>query len=286
MRNTQLGRVWIAGADGRVAREFVKLLDTRETELFLTDREDRDVSDADSVNMFAEMNRPDVIINCAGITDVQLCETEPELAYRVNALGARNLAVAARRVNARIVQLSTDDVFDGKTDTYYSEFDQPAPFTVYGKSKLAGENFVKDLAPKHLIIRSSWVYGEGKNFVNDLLESARGEKEILVPENQVAAPTSALEVAKCILRLLTEEAYGTYHAVCSGSCSRYEFAAKILQLAGLEARIIPAFSDDLPDISMRPARSVLYNMMLRISCMETPVSWQEALETYIRSLKN
>ena len=95
MRNTQLGRVWIAGADGRVAREFVKLLDTRETELFLTDREARDVSDADGVNMFAEMNRPDVIINCAGITDVQLCETEPELAYRVNALGARNLAVAA-----------------------------------------------------------------------------------------------------------------------------------------------------------------------------------------------
>lgn len=283
--NTQLGRVWIAGAGGRVAREFVKLLDTREVELFLTDQEDRDVTDAEGVNLFAEMNRPDVIINCAGITDVALCEQEPELAFRVNALGARNLAVAARKINARIVYLSTDDVFDGKTDTYYSEFDMPAPFTVYGKSKLAGENFVKDLAPKHLIIRSSWVYGEGKNFVTDLLEKAKVKDEIPVPNNQVASPTSALEVAKCILRLLSEEAYGTYHAVCGGHCSRYEFANKIVELAGLNTRIVPAFSKDLPDVSMRPAHSVLYNMMLCISGMETPVSWQEALETYINGLE-
>lgn len=276
------GKVWIAGAKGRVAKEFIRLLQEQEgNKLLLTDT-DLDISNIENAKTFAKINRPDIIINCAGITNVELCETNQELAYRVNALGARNLAICAQQLNANIVQLSTDDVFSGKTEGYYTEFDPPFPQTVYGKSKLAGEEFVKSMTLKHLIVRSSWVYGEkGENFVNTLLERAKTEKEIPVPNTQVASPTSAEEVAKCIFRLLNKKEYGIYHATCQGHCSRYEFANRIVEYAGLNAKIVPAFAKEIPSVSMRPANSVLNNMMLRISDIELPVHWEDALKTYL-----
>lgn len=280
-----LGKIWIAGSKGRVAREFIRLLEEQEgNKLLLTDS-DLDVSRMDDVKTFAQMNRPDIIINCAGITDVELCEKNQELAYRVNTLGARNLAICAQQLNAKIVQLSTDDVFDGKREEYYTEFDWPSPQTVYGKSKLAGEEFVKNMTLKHLIVRSSWVYGEkGDNFVNSLIKRSKTEKEILVPNTQVASPTSAEEVAKCIFRLLNQKAYGIYHATCQGHCSRYEFANRIVEYARLNTKIISAFASEAPTVSMRPANSVLYNMMLRISDIELPVHWEDALKTYLNRI--
>lgn len=277
-----LGKIWIAGAKGRVAKEFIRLLKEQEgNKLFLTDT-DLDVGNLEDVIAFAQINRPDIIINCAGITNVELCENNQELAYRVNALGARNLAICARQLNAKIVQLSTDDVFDGKTEGFYTEFDVPSPQTVYGKSKLAGEEFVKSMTLKHLIVRSSWVYGEkGENFVNTLLNQAKMEKEIPIPNTQVASPTSAEEVAKCIFRLLNKKEYGIYHATCQGHCSRYEFANRIVEYAGLNAKIVPALAKEIPTVSMRPAHSVLNNMMLRISNVELPVHWEDALKTYL-----
>lgn len=284
-KNQPLGKIWIAGAKGRVAKEFIRLLQLEEgIKLLLTDT-DLDVSKLDDVTMFSQINRPDIIINCAGITDVELCEKNQELAYRVNTLGARNLAVCAQRVNAEIVQLSTDDVFDGKQEGYYTEFDKPSPQTVYGKSKLAGEEFVRNMTLKHLIVRSSWVYGsKGENFVNSLLKQAQTEKEIFLPDTQVASPTSAEEVAKCIFRLLNKKAYGVYHATCQGHCSRYEFASRIVEYAGLDTKIVPAFTKEIPDVSMRPANSVLYNMMLRISDIELPIHWEDALRNYLKSI--
>ena len=171
------GKIWVTGASGRVGRMIRNMLDMREVELFETDKEDLDITSAEDVTLFGLRNRPNTIINCAGLTDLKMCEQHVEEAYKVNALGARNLSAVARKLDARIIQLSTDDVFSSSEDRKFHEFDTPKPVTVYGKSKLAGENFVKELAPKHLIIRSSWVYGKGgANFVNMIIDKAeKGE---------------------------------------------------------------------------------------------------------------
>ena len=152
--------IWITGAEGRLGSALVQLLKQDvNNKVVGTDRKDVDVTDMEAVDQTANVYHPDIVINCASISNVECCEKNMVEAFRVNALGARNLAVVTRRLNAKLIQLSTDDVFDGKTSGPMTEFDIPKPQTVYGKSKLAGENYVKELNPKHLIIRSSWVYG-------------------------------------------------------------------------------------------------------------------------------
>lgn len=270
-------RIWVAGAGGQVGRDFVRLLEkSEEVEMLPTDIGDVDITDAEAVKLFMEMNRPEIVVNCVGMTDLQACEENKDDAFRINALGARNLSVAARSFRSRMVQISTDDVFDGTAKKPYDEFDTPNPCSVYGKSKLAGENFVRSIAPKYLVIRSSWVYGEGKNFVTDVLEKARKGEAIQV-EPGTASPTSALLVARTMLQLLREEAYGTYHVTCQGVCTREKFAKEILRLAGMEAQVTMADREML-----RPRYAVLDNLMLRISRMELLSTWEEALADYLR----
>lgn len=271
-------KIWITGAQGQVGKAFARMLDTTELDVLLTDIDEVDITDMDAVRNYAEMNRPDVIINCAGICGPAFCEENSDLAYKVNAVGARNLSVAARSVHAEMVQISTDDIFDGRASAPYNEFSVPRPITVYGKSKLAGEEFVKTIAPKFLIIRSSWVYGEGENFVSDLLRRAETESCILAAQDQLGAPTSADEVARVIYRLLEKDAYGLYHAVCGGVCSRYEFARRILTLAGKDTQILKA--DNMGE-NGHPSYAVLDNLMLRLDEIELPVSWEEALSEYM-----
>ena len=166
-------KVWIAGANGQIGRALNDVLDPMQIETLNTDLDELDITDTDEVINFGSINRPDVIINCTGITDTDECEKNPEHAYRVNALGARNLSIVARKCGSKIVQLSTDDVFDGQSKKPYTEFDDTNPLTVYGRSKRAGENYVKEFTHKHFVIRSNWVYGHGgRNFVNRVLEAA------------------------------------------------------------------------------------------------------------------
>ena len=166
-------KVWIAGASGQIGRALNDVLDPMQIEALNTDLDELDITDTDEVINFGTVNRPDVIINCTGITDTDECEANPEHAYRVNALGARNLSIVARKCGSKIVQLSTDDVFDGQSKKPYTEFDDTNPLTVYGRSKRAGENYVKEFTHKHFVIRSNWVYGHGgHNFVNRVLAAA------------------------------------------------------------------------------------------------------------------
>ena len=150
-------KLWIVGSESQVGKAILSVLDPIELEVLCTDKEELDITNTEDVLSYGEINRPDIIINCAAVTDPKLCEAEPELAYRVNALGARNLSLVARKHNAKIVQLSTDDVFDGHHTKPYTEFDDTHPLTVYGRSKRAGENYVKEFTHKHFIIRSTWV---------------------------------------------------------------------------------------------------------------------------------
>lgn len=274
-------KVWIVGSGGQIGSAINEVLDPLEIEVFNTDKDELDITETDEVLNFGEMNRPDVIINCAAITDTELCEKEPELAYRVNALGARNLSIVARKIGAKMVQLSTDDVFDGLSRTPYSEFDDTNPKTVYGRSKRAGENYVKEFTHKHFIIRSNWVYGEGNNFVTRVLDAADQGKPLAVASDQFGSPTSAKDLARIILYLIRTNEYGTYHATCKGTCNRYEFANEILRIAGkkVDLKSVPTSESDLS--SVRPAYAVLDNFILRIIDVYEMPEWRASLEEYM-----
>lgn len=272
-------KIWITGAEGHIGTALLDLLEGVEYQLLPTDIEEVDITKIDEVTQFVHVNRPDVVINCAGMTDVQECENNVDEAYRVNAIGVRNVALAANEVNAKVIQISTDDVFDKESRIPYNEFDNVHPRTIYGKSKEAGEKILTQLLNRFVIIRSSWIYGIGRDFVDEVLRNVGQGKTMEVPNNQYAAPTSAKELAKVIRYFIDNEEYGLYHVVCPGSCSRYEFARTILEYSGKagELDLYPVVIED----SARPTYSVLDNMMLRLTDIEEPKDWKAALKEYL-----
>ena len=272
-------KIWITGAEGHIGTALLDLLEGVEYQLLPTDIEEVDITKIDEVTQFVHVNRPDVVINCAGLTDVQECENNVDEAYRVNAIGVRNVALAANEVNAKVIQISTDDVFDKESRIPYNEFDNVHPKTIYGKSKEAGEKILTQLLNRFVIIRSSWIYGIGRDFVDEVLRNVGQGKKMEVPNNQYAAPTSAKELAKVIRYFIDNEEYGLYHVVCPGSCSRYEFARTILEYSGKagELDLYPVVIED----SARPTYSVLDNMMLRLTGIEEPKDWKAALKEYL-----
>ena len=272
-------KIWITGAEGHIGTALIDLLEGVEYQLLPTDINEVDITKIDEVTQFVHVNRPDVVINCAGLTDVQECENNVDEAYRVNAIGVRNVALAANEVNAKVIQISTDDVFDKESRIPYNEFDNVHPRTIYGKSKEAGEKILTQLLNRFVIIRSSWIYGIGRDFVDEVLRNVGQGKTMEVPNNQYAAPTSAKELAKVIRYFIDNEEYGLYHVVCPGSCSRYEFARTILEYSGKagEPDLYPVVIED----SARPTYSVLDNMMLRLTGIEEPKEWKTALKEYL-----
>jgi dTDP-4-dehydrorhamnose reductase len=274
-------KIWICGANGRVGKKMTEMLNNLEVELLLTDEDDVDITNPDAVLDFANMNRPHFIVNCAGITDVNVCEEDIEKAYKVNALGARNLSIAARKGKSRMVQVSTDDVFDGNTYVPYTEFDTPNPQTMYGKSKFAGENFVKEFCNRHIIVRSSWIFGDGSGYASRILEQAKEGKTIYAAQDQIAAPTGASELAAKIIFLMKNAPDGIYHITGQGSCSRYEFAKEIIRLSGYGVEVVPVPAAEDKLTAMRPSYSVLDNLMLRMSDMELLPDWKSMLREFV-----
>lgn len=258
---------------------------------------DLDISDLNTTMAFCRELMPDVIINCAAHTAVDVCEAEPDAAYRANALGPRNLAMAAEEISAKLVHISTDYVFDGEGlplsqpgdglqagFRHYHEFDQPNPQTVYGRSKLAGENFVKQFCSRWFILRTAWLYGDGNNFVKTMLKLASERDEVRVVTDQSGTPTSARALAACMLELLQTEAYGLYHATCEGETTWHEFAEEIFRLRGLLTKVTPVTTAEFPRPALRPKYSVLDNSMLRMGGFSPFPLWQEELTLYLKTL--
>ncbi|MDD2980653.1 MAG: dTDP-4-dehydrorhamnose reductase [Hespellia sp.] len=275
-------KLWICGANGQIGQAINEVLDPLEFEVFNSDKEELDITDIDEVISFGEINRPDVIINCAGVTHIDVCEEDPKLAYKVNALGARNLAIISAKLNAKIVQLSSDDVFDGRSLDPYNEFDKTNPMTTYGRSKLAGENYVKEFTQKHFILRSTWVYGKGSNFVSHFLERVESGDRISVAADQFGSPTSANELARFILYIIKTNEYGTYHATCTGTCSRYAFAKEILALTGKSAELKAVPTKESEFSVARPAYAVLDNFIMSIIDVYDFPDWKSALKDFIQ----
>ena len=280
-------KVLLTGCRGQLGLEIGRQLGsmTGTCEIVETDAQSLDITNQGQVFDLIEAARPDVVINCAAYTNVDACETDELNAFRVNAIGAQNLAVGACKVGASIVQVSTDYVFDGKGCVPKKEYDPIKPQSIYGKSKALGEQLVRETNPRHFIVRTAWLYGEGSNFVRTMLRLA-GEMSVLsVVGDQFGSPTSTVDLAKCIIKLMDTENYGTYHATCEGFCSWYRFAEKIFRLKGLNVNIRPITSKELNRPARRPRYAVLDNYMLKLLDINTFRHWEEALEEYLKGGK-
>lgn len=229
-----------------------------------------------------------MIINCAAHTNVDACETQWDLAYKINAIGPRNLSIAASKAGAKMIHVSTDYVFEGNGTRPYTEFDEPNPVSAYGKTKLEGENFVKAFADKYFILRTAWLYGEGKNFVKTMLRLAETHDEVSVVSDQLGSPTSAVELAKMIHYLEPTENYGVFHATCEGDTNWAEFAEAIFKRAGKNTKVNHVTSEQYakmnPASANRPAYSILDNYMLRLTSDFRMADWQDALDVYMKTL--
>lgn len=243
-----------------------------------------DITRVDDVLALVRETKPHVIINCAAHTAVDLCEQQWDSAYRINAIGARNLSIAATETDAKLVHVSTDYVFDGNGSRPYTEFDTPNPVSAYGKTKLEGENFVKAFAKKYFILRTAWLYGDGKNFVKTMLRLAENHDKITVVNDQVGCPTSAGELARMIHFLEPTENYGLFHAVCEGSCSWADLAEETFKLTGKDTVVERVTTEEYrrmnPNQAPRPEYSILDDYMIKLTSDFRMADWKTALKAY------
>ncbi len=247
-----------------------------------------DISDIDSVMSFVKEVRPYAIINCAAMTAVDLCETKQDMAYRINAIGPRNLAIASSETGAELIHVSTDYVFRGDGSVPYTEFDPVGPVSMYGRTKLAGEEFVRQMTDRSFIIRTAWLYGDGKNFVKTMLRLSEDHDEVTVVDDQIGSPTSSAELASAIKSLVSTNNYGLFHGTCEGRCSWADFTEEIFRLAGKTTRVKHVSSDEYkqmnPNSADRPKFSVLENYMFKLTGGYQFADWHDAISRYISEL--
>ena len=287
-------KILVTGCNGQLGRAIRKEYAASDVEFINTDVVEGegvvslDITDVDAVLKLVRAEKPDVIINCAAHTNVDKCEEQWDLAYKINAIGPRNLSIAATEVDAKMIHVSTDYVFEGNGTRPYTEFDAPNPVSAYGKTKLEGENFVKEFAKKHFILRTAWLYGDGKNFVKTMLALAENHDELNVVCDQVGTPTSAVELAKMIHYLEGTENYGTFHATCEGDTNWADFAEAIFKRAGKNVKVKHVTSKQYkemnPASANRPAYSILEDYMIKLTSDFVMADWQDALDVYMKEL--
>lgn len=278
-------RILITGANGQLGRELtlwdgpgLELLEIRGC-----GRDELDITDLAQCRAVMASFQPHAVIHCAAYTAVDQAESDSDGAFRVNGAGTRNVAVAAREVGAKLVYVSTDYVFDGTSSIPYNEYDRTNPCTVYGKSKLAGEEMVRTLHDRYFIVRTSWVYGPyGANFVKTMLKVGAERGAVKVVHDQVGSPTYTWDLAAMLLELVRTETYGIYHASNSGTCSWYEFAVAIFEEQGMQVATEPCTTSEFPRPAPRPAFSVMEHCAIRTNGLTPMRGWREALKDYLQ----
>lgn len=290
-------RVLVTGAKGQLGTELQKQLSEGRCSLGLIpkrfldakvvgiDLEEMDLTDKYAVKEYLRSGSFDIVFNCAAYTNVDGCETHREDAYKVNAMAPLFLAEACEKTETQLLHVSTDYVFPGTDDSPRTEFDIPHPISVYGKTKYAGEQFVRDSCSRYFIVRTAWLYGCGKNFVKTILRVAKEKGKVTVVNDQFGNPTSSVDLAYHLLKIADGAPYGLYHATNNGICSWYEFAKTFVEMAGIDAEVLPCSSDEYPTPTKRPAYSALDNLALRATVGDEFRPWQKAIEEYINSLK-
>jgi dTDP-4-dehydrorhamnose reductase len=281
-------KVGIVGANGQLGVDLCASFAQNGDEVCPFTHEDIEIASIDSVRKTLVESRPALIVNTSAMHHVEKCESDPEKAHAVNALGPQNLALVAQELGSVLVHLSTDYVFDGSKGRPYEESDPAAPLNVYGKTKLAGEGLVRSTIPKHFVVRTSALYGKnpcrakgGRNFVDLMLKLAGERDELKVVNDETVSPTSTAELAKQIVLLTKTGDFGLYHATAEGSCTWYEFAHKIFELTNKKVNLKIAGPNEFPSKVPRPKYSVLENRGLKILGLNSFRSWQDGLKAYL-----
>lgn len=276
-------KLLITGCNGQLGRALNELwADRTDLELVNTDVAELDITNIDKVMEFAGKVKPYAIVNCAAHTAVDACETQEELAFRINAIGPRNLSIAATENNAKMIQISTDYVFPGTSPKPLTEMDAVGPVSAYGRTKLAGEEMTKQFAKNWFILRTAWLYGDGKNFVKTMLKVAETHDEVRVVNDQFGSPTSAVELAKAIDSLILTDNYGLFHATCEGQTNWADFTEEIYRLAGLKTKVNKITTAEYGAAAARPAYSILDNMMFRNTNGYMFADWHDAIAKYMK----
>lgn len=292
-------KIMITGCKGQLGNELQTIIRNNRSEIgavpedivgaevIPVDIEDLDITDASAVLKFVGSVAPDVIINCAAMTNVDGCETNYETAFRVNAAGVRNLACAAESIGAKFIHVSTDYVFAGDGNKPYIEWDIVNPQSVYGASKALGEKYALSFCKRTFIVRTAWLYGYvGKNFVKTVRRVIKEKGAITVVNDQRGNPTNANDLAHHLLKLAVTEDYGIYHCTGKGECSWYDFAVKIAEYSGMPDTVKPCTTAEYNSPTKRPAYSSLRNLALECGVGDEMRDWQIALKEYISKVED
>ncbi|WP_017210827.1 dTDP-4-dehydrorhamnose reductase [Clostridium beijerinckii] len=290
-------KILITGSKGQLGNELLDIIKSgkaeigevseaiKKSEVIALDIDELDITNLEQVKSKINDLKPDVIINCAAATNVDGCESNEDLAFKVNSIGPRNLAIASEEVGAKLVQVSTDYVFSGVGNKPLTEYDLTAPYSVYGKTKLLGENYVKEFSSKYFIVRTAWLYGYvGHNFVYTMRRLGKEKECITVVNDQRGNPTHANDLAYHILKLIQTEEYGVYHCTGKGECTWYDFAKMIIELSGEKCEVKPCTSEEYKTPAKRPEYSSLDNMMLRCTVGDEMRDWKDAIKSFISKL--
>ncbi|WP_058301448.1 dTDP-4-dehydrorhamnose reductase [Gorillibacterium timonense] len=285
-------KVLVTGAAGQLGRDMVLLLENKGHEVLACDRQEMDITDLDQCGTVIDDFKPAIVIHCAAHTAVDAAETDIDAAYAINAVGSRNVALAAEKAGAKLIYISTDYVFNGQSDRPYHEFDNTDPQSIYGKSKRAGEVMVQSLSTKYFIVRTSWVYGKyGNNFVKTMLKLGQEKPLLQVVHDQTGSPTYTADLAAFLLELMVTEKYGIYHASNTETCTWYEFTEAIFaeakDILGLEfsAKLEPCTTEQFPRPAPRPRNSVMEHLSIRTNGLIDLRPWREGLRAFLVDLK-
>ena len=278
-------KILITGSNGMLGHDLIEALKDNH-ELVLTTSRTLDITDKEQVFDFISQNKPDIVINSAAYTDVDGCEENQDLAYGINGEGVKNLAFACREADSALLHISTDYIFNGENTRPWVEDDEIGPISVYGKSKLKGEQAILEILDKFFIVRTAWLYGiNGRNFPKTMLELAENHSQITVVYDEVGTPTYTPDLANAISQLIETEHYGIYHITNSGSCSWCEFAKYIFEVAGKDVEVIPVTAAEFARPAPRPHYSVLENRNWIEKGFEPLRSYKEAIKEYIELIK-
>ncbi|MBI5701758.1 dTDP-4-dehydrorhamnose reductase [Candidatus Saganbacteria bacterium] len=273
----------VTGANGMVGSYVPQVF--KGEDFILTDLPEMDVTNRVKVFGLIGEYKPDIVLHLAAETDVDKCEKEIDHAFRVNAIGTQNVALACQKYKAVLVYISTGGVFDGLARQVHTEYDQPAPLNIYSKAKYAGELVVKDLLREYYIFRAGWMIGGGeakdKKFVGKIIELCKTCKEIEAVDDKFGNPTFANDFVSGIKKIIQTGNYGLYHLVNTGVCSRYEIAVEIVKILGVDVMVKPVSSDRFPLPAPRSASEAMSNFKLDLMGINPMRDWKQALANYV-----
>ena len=278
-------KILVTGVKGQLGYDVVREGESRGLEMFGTDVDNMDITDAGQVKQVIEDYRPDAVIHCAAYTAVDAAEDNQELCRKINVDGTRNIAEVCKAMDIPMMYFSTDYIFDGQGENFWKEDDEKQPLNVYGQTKYEGELAVQELVQKYFILRISWVFGvNGNNFIKTMLRLGKERGAVGVVSDQIGSPTYTYDLAKLVIDMIQTDKYGAYHVTNDGLCSWYEFACEIFKQAGLDVKVTSLTTAEYPAKAARPFNSRMSKDKLINAGFEMLPEWQDALRRYLKQL--